>query len=120
MPCIGALSVTRQIYDEGGILGFWKGVVPTLLMVANPTVQYAIYEWLKARLAEAKLRGKTTTKRPSYSASDIFVMSALAKLGATVMTYPMQLVKSRLQVWCFVLVICLVWCLGFQALGGVL
>jgi len=93
----GALTMTKQIYDEGGVLGFWKGVVPTLLMVANPTVQYVIYEWLRARLAESKIRGRAVTKRPTDSAAEIFVMSALAKLGATVMTYPMQLIKSRLQ-----------------------
>lgn len=33
------------------------------------------------------------------SALDIFVLSALAKIGATLVTYPMLVVKSRLQVW---------------------
>jgi adenine nucleotide transporter 17 len=75
-----------------------QGVVPTLLMVANPTVQYMIYEWLRARLAESKAQGKLKAKRPNYTAGEVFVMSAIAKLGATVVTYPMQLVKSRLQV----------------------
>lgn len=93
----GARKVAKEIYQEGGILSFWKGVVPTLLMVANPTVQYMIYEWLRARLAESKAQGKLKAKSPNYTAGEVFVMSAIAKLGATVVTYPMQLVKSRLQ-----------------------
>lgn len=30
---------------------------------------------------------------------DIFVLSALAKIGATLVTYPLLVVKNRLQVW---------------------
>ena len=30
----------------------WNGCLPALIMVSNPTVQYVIYEWLVARLAE--------------------------------------------------------------------
>ncbi len=31
--------------------GFWKGVVPSLVMVINPTIQYVLYEWLARQLA---------------------------------------------------------------------
>ena len=34
--------------------GLWKGVLPSLVMVSNPTVNYVLYEWLLARLAEVK------------------------------------------------------------------
>lgn len=34
--------------------GLWKGVLPSLVMVSNPTVNYVLYEWLLARLAELK------------------------------------------------------------------
>ena len=34
--------------------GLWKGVLPSLVMVSNPTVQYVLYEWMLARLAELK------------------------------------------------------------------
>ncbi len=37
-------------------------------------------------------------RRTRLSPLDAFVLSALAKLGATLVTYPMLLVKSRLQV----------------------
>lgn len=34
----------------------------------------------------------------ALSTLDVFLLTALAKLGATLVTYPMLLVKSRLQV----------------------
>jgi len=46
--------VARQVYGEYGIPGFWNGTAASLIMVANPTIQYALYEWLQA--ARAKLR----------------------------------------------------------------
>lgn len=45
-------------------------------------------EW--AHAAGNKVPGKP-------GAGEFFVMSALAKLGATILTYPILLVKSRLQ-----------------------
>lgn len=36
--------------------GFWKGVLPSLVMVCNPTVQYVLFEWLLARIREARTK----------------------------------------------------------------
>ncbi len=38
------------------------------------------------------------SRRASVSTGDVFLLTALAKLGATLVTYPMLLIKSRLQV----------------------
>lgn len=35
---------TAEVYKEVGIRGFWKGIVPTLIMVCNPSIQFMIYE----------------------------------------------------------------------------
>jgi adenine nucleotide transporter 17 len=42
------------VYREYGLPGFWNGTAASLIMVVNPTLQYALYEWLLA--ARAKLR----------------------------------------------------------------
>lgn len=39
-----------------GLQGFWKGVLPSLVMVCNPTVQYVLFEWLLARIREARTK----------------------------------------------------------------
>ncbi|XP_071719812.1 peroxisomal nicotinamide adenine dinucleotide carrier-like [Rutidosis leptorrhynchoides] len=91
----GTLHAAYEVYNEAGIRGFWKGIVPTLIMVCNPSIQFMIYEtslkYLKNKRAEKKQSPK------SVSALEVFLVGAIAKLGATVTTYPLLVVKSRLQ-----------------------
>ncbi|KAL2347930.1 hypothetical protein Fmac_001930 [Flemingia macrophylla] len=91
----GTIHAANEVYNEAGIVGFWKGVIPALIMVCNPSIQFMIYEsslkHLRARRA-AKKKGDT-----SISALEVFLVGAIAKLGATVSTYPLLVVKSRLQ-----------------------
>ncbi|GBG79922.1 hypothetical protein CBR_g30187 [Chara braunii] len=86
-----------ELYREAGVLGFWKGVLPTLIMVVNPAIQFMLYEGLLARLLVRKKARNNREGMKRVTGSEIFVIGALAKLGATVVTYPMLVVKSRLQ-----------------------
>ena len=48
--------------DLGSLVqGLWKGVLPSLVMVSNPTINYVLYEWLLARLADLKRRRASAT-----------------------------------------------------------
>lgn len=87
------------------------------MMVANPTVQYMLYEAMMSRRNAAQrggmcvpcntcppppLKHPTTCHqhialRKKPSAWEIFGISAVAKLGATLITYPLLLVKTRMQ-----------------------
>ncbi|GLT35336.1 hypothetical protein SLA2020_098010 [Shorea laevis] len=91
----GTVDAAREVYNEAGILGFWKGIIPTLIMVCNPSIQFMIYETSLKRLKAKRAANKHGLK--SVSALEVFVLGALAKLGATVTTYPLLVVKSRLQ-----------------------
>lgn len=53
-PCCPA--VVRSVYSEYGVAGFWRGVGASLVMVCNPTIQYALYEWLMAARARVRQR----------------------------------------------------------------
>ncbi|XP_021671745.1 peroxisomal nicotinamide adenine dinucleotide carrier isoform X3 [Hevea brasiliensis] len=84
-----------EVYNEAGISGFWKGIIPTLIMVCNPSIQFMIYE-----TSLKHLRAKRSASKQGYknvTALEVFLLGALAKLGATVSTYPLLVVKSRLQ-----------------------
>ncbi|CAL4921577.1 unnamed protein product [Urochloa decumbens] len=91
----GTFQAIREVYRESGVRGFWKGLVPTLIMVCNPSIQFMIYETLAKRL-QSKHSGKQLPKR-NLTAMEVFLLGAIAKLGATVVTYPLLVVKSRLQ-----------------------
>lgn len=91
----GALDTVKDLYKEAGVRGFWKGVLPTLIMVCNPAMQFMLYEGMMKKLTEK--RRVTSRGLKHVSASEVFLLGAIAKLGATVVTYPLLVVKSRLQ-----------------------
>ncbi|CAN1173828.1 Peroxisomal nicotinamide adenine dinucleotide carrier [Linum perenne] len=94
-PPFGTFNAIKEVLDESGIPGLWKGVLPTLIMVSNPAIQFMLYETLLKKLKQRRAllrKGET-----GITAWEIFLLGALAKLGATVVTYPLLVVKSRLQ-----------------------
>lgn len=110
LPEETAGAVVCALVRDGGVGALWKGLGPSLVLVVNPAVQYALYEWLLAGARKRKAAGaggvaaRGAPRRPAatpattkLSATEIFLLSALAKIGATVVTYPMIVVKSRLQ-----------------------
>lgn len=91
-PPYGTVRAIQEVYDEAGVLGFWKGLFPTLIMVSNPSIQFMLYETMLK-----KLKKRRASSNNGVTALEIFLLGALAKLGATVVTYPLLVVKSRLQ-----------------------
>nr|GLL27986.1 peroxisomal nicotinamide adenine dinucleotide carrier [Ipomoea trifida] len=62
--------------------------------VSNPSIQFMLYETLLKKLRK---RRASNNKASDVTALEIFLLGALAKLGATVVTYPLLVVKARLQ-----------------------
>lgn len=81
-PFSGLLDGLIYIANKEGLSSLWSGVGPSLLLVSNPAIQFTIYEALKRNF---------NTK----SAAAFFVMGAISKAAATVLTYPLQLVQAR-------------------------
>ncbi|KAI5670531.1 hypothetical protein M9H77_10895 [Catharanthus roseus] len=94
-PPYGTNHAIQEVYDEAGVWGFWRGVFPTLIMVSNPSIQFMLYETFLKKLRNRRASSKKAGK--DVSALEIFLLGALAKLGATVVTYPLLVVKARLQ-----------------------
>ncbi|CAG8444968.1 8385_t:CDS:10 [Ambispora gerdemannii] len=75
---LGTLATILKILEKDGFSAFWAGVMPAFILVANPIIQYTVFEQLKARLQKTKKLGNL----------DFFLLGALSKLVATVITYP--------------------------------
>jgi adenine nucleotide transporter 17 len=75
------------VRDEGPARLF-AGVMPALVLVINPILQYTVFEQLKQMLE----------KRRRVTPKDAFYLGALGKLLATSITYPYITVKSRMHV----------------------
>uniref|UniRef100_K4ACQ6 Peroxisomal nicotinamide adenine dinucleotide carrier n=1 Tax=Setaria italica TaxID=4555 RepID=K4ACQ6_SETIT len=48
------IDVFQELYKEAGVLGFWKGVIPSLIMVSNPAIQFMLYETLLKRIKKRR------------------------------------------------------------------
>ncbi|XP_065636018.1 peroxisomal nicotinamide adenine dinucleotide carrier-like isoform X3 [Quercus suber] len=64
--------------------------------VSNPSIQFMLYETMLKKLK--KRRALNRKGDNGVTAVEIFLLGALAKLRATIVTYRLLVVKSRLQV----------------------
>ena len=84
------LATLRSILRDEGVRALFAGVLPALVLVINPILQYTIFEQLKNSLEARRHR--------SVGPRDAFLLGALGKLLATSITYPYITVKSRAHV----------------------
>ena len=71
-----------------GVVHQWSGVSASLALVSNPIIQFFVYEGLKAKILK---------KRRTLSATEAFLLGALAKAIATLATYPLQVAQTRIR-----------------------
>jgi solute carrier family 25 (peroxisomal adenine nucleotide transporter), member 17 len=82
------LRTLLSLLREEGPRALFAGVLPALVLVINPILQYTIFEQLKDLLE----------KRRRVTPKDAFYLGAIGKLLATSITYPYITVKSRAHV----------------------
>lgn len=78
----------RSILADDGVTGLWRGLKPSLVLTINPAITYGMFERLKTALLK---EGEKMTPGKA------FVIGALSKTMATVVTYPYIMAKTRLQ-----------------------
>lgn len=78
------------IWKYEGLKQLWAGTLPSLMLVMNPAIQFMTYETVKRKVL-ASLHGVQP------SAWTFFVIGAIAKAVATILTYPLQLVQTKLR-----------------------
>nr|CAG8591660.1 15198_t:CDS:2 [Entrophospora candida] len=77
------------IYRHEGMKGFYKGLGPSLLGVTHVAVQFPLYEKMKIWL-------RSPDKEYISNVSILFA-SSISKMTASLVTYPHEVVRTRLQ-----------------------
>ena len=110
------LDAALTIYRTEGWSAFFRGLLPSLLGITHVAVQFPLYEHLKRiaceslssalplsphvfpeRRAHNLLPSSARRRTEPLQAEQILVCSAIAKMTASIVTYPHEVVRTRLQ-----------------------
>ena len=86
----GVAATIIGLYKEGGVPIFWRGLTASLLGLFHVGIQFPVYERLKA---EARRRSPNKEE----SALDLLLASGLSKMTAATITYPHEVIRSRMM-----------------------
>mmetsp|Transcript_19848 Transcript_19848/g.35108 ORF Transcript_19848/g.35108 Transcript_19848/m.35108 type:complete len:407 (-) Transcript_19848:138-1358(-) len=86
----GSMKTAMGMYKEGGLPIFWRGLTASLLGLGHVGIQFPVYERLKA---EARNRSSDGEESPL----DLLIASGLSKITAAVITYPHEVIRSRMM-----------------------
>ncbi|OWM66409.1 folate transporter 1, chloroplastic isoform X2 [Punica granatum] len=96
----GVYDAFRTIMREEGWSALYKGIGPSLLLVSHGAVQFTAYEELRKFIVEFKSEGREKEPGPAdkvLNSVDYAILGASSKLAAILLTYPFQVIRTRLQ-----------------------
>lgn len=88
----GIMGTVKGLYRENGCrIGiFWRGYGASLLGLSHVAIQFPLYEWLKAEALQ-------NSGESQESPFEILLASAASKMVATTLTYPHEVIRSRMM-----------------------
>lgn len=94
------VSGATQILRTEGIRGFYRGLVPALFGVSHGAFQFMAYEKLKSyrlRLSPTPGGSNSGERKGEFTNVELLLISGLSKTFAGCITYPYQVLRTRLQ-----------------------
>ena len=92
---LGMISTFRQLYQQGGISIFWRGISASLFGLSHVAVQFPVYEWIKEYFQTQSHNGPH--KRQDCTSLEILLASGASKMCASLLTYPHEVLRSKMM-----------------------
>lgn len=91
----GMLQTGQQLFRQHGPLIFWRGMSANIMGLSHVAVQFPTYEYLKKLCRDRKtsVNGEIVHETPL----ELLVASGLAKMFASLLTYPHEVLRSRMM-----------------------
>ncbi|KAL6274016.1 hypothetical protein ACE6H2_024708 [Prunus campanulata] len=99
-PYSGFYDALRTIVREEGWAALYKGLLPSLFLVSHGAIQFTAYEELRKVVVDFKSK---KSRRHSGSVDSVLnsvdyaALGASSKVAAVLLSYPFQVMRSRLQ-----------------------
>jgi adenine nucleotide transporter 17 len=92
---LGFFALALSIFRNEGIGAFFNGILPAFILSSNPSIQFLVFDRL--RLLVLRVLSQSGVGPRSLSVVESFILGAISKIVATLVTYPYILAKMRLQ-----------------------
>ncbi|KAM5546656.1 folate transporter 1, chloroplastic [Rosa sericea] len=99
-PYSGFYDALRTIMREEGFASLYKGLGPSLFLVSHGAIQFTAYEELRKVIVDLKSKQGTSNSGSSdtvLNSLDYAALGASSKVAAILLSYPFQVIRSRLQ-----------------------
>jgi len=99
----GPLDVVRKTIATEGYRGLYKGLSASYFGLSETMIQFTLYERLKCwiiankQLHNTKIENSSNQQVESITALETFGLSGVSKLAASAITYPHEVVRTRLR-----------------------
>jgi solute carrier family 25 protein 33/36 len=96
----GYLDVIGKIFKQEGIKGFYRGLQASYWGCTEGALQFILYEQLKTKLLQRqnqRLRAAGLPETTELTNNMYFWSAALAKMIASIATYPHEVARTRLR-----------------------
>lgn len=91
----GAFDAARKMYRTEGIRSFYSGLTPALLGLSHVAIQFPLYEYLKMAITGYGIGEHPEDGRSHWVG--ISCATFLSKVCASTITYPHEVLRTRLQ-----------------------
>lgn len=85
------MQTAKELWIGYGPTVFWRGMSANLMGLSHVAVQFPTYEFLKKQARERRNDGEPET------ALELLMASGLAKISASLLTYPHEVLRSRMM-----------------------